>query len=95
MRDHIRAMRSEVEVFADLSELCRSDGYVHALAYLCFHNNIVGYSEELRPEDMARLLSTEGLIRTEISTLIGLMIQADVNLGKAVCGGNTTTDRTN
>jgi len=82
MRDHIRAMRSEAEVFADLSALCRSEGYVHALAYLCFRNNIVGYAEELRPEDMARLLSPEALIRTEISTLIGLMIQAEVNWAK-------------
>jgi len=77
MRD-IHAMRSEADVFTDLSALCRSDGYVHALAYLCFRDNIVRYAEEMRPEDMVQLYSSDRLIRTEISTLIGLMIQGDM-----------------
>ena len=82
LRDHICAMRSEAEVFHDLAALCRSDGYVHALAHLCFRNNIVGYAEELSVEDLSPLLSSEGLIRSEISTLIGLMIQGEVNWRK-------------
>jgi hypothetical protein len=57
MRDQIRAMRSEAEVFADLSALCRSDGHVHASHISVSATIIVGYAEELRSEDMARLLS--------------------------------------
>jgi hypothetical protein len=78
MRDDVRAMRSEADVFSDLAALCRSDGYVHALAYLCFRDSIVRYAGEMRPKDMLRIFSDDRLIRTEISTLIGLMIQGDM-----------------
>ena len=72
-------MRSESEVFSDLAALCRSEGYVHALAYLCFRDSIVRYSGEMRPDDMRPIFSEDRLIRTEISTLVGLMTQGDMN----------------
>jgi hypothetical protein len=72
-------MRTEAEIFAELKAVCQSDGYVHALAYLCFRDNIIRYADELRAEDMRHMFTPERLIRTEISTLIGLMIQADGN----------------
>ncbi|MEI9815154.1 MAG: hypothetical protein WDO18_22010 [Acidobacteriota bacterium] len=71
-------MRSEAEVFADLGELCRSEGYVHTLAFLCFQNNIVRYSGTLKADDLLPLFSFERLIRTEIVTLVGLMVQGDI-----------------
>ena len=79
MRDDIRAMRSEAAVFAGLSALCRSEGYVRAISTLCFRDNIVRYSAEMRPKDIARLFSPDRLRRTEISTLAGLMIQGDIS----------------
>jgi len=72
-------MRNEGEVFADLRELCRSSGYVHALATICFRDNIVRYSGKMRPKDMLPMFSPDHLIRTEISMIIGLMIQGDVD----------------
>jgi len=71
-------MRDEKEIFADLSTLCRSPGYVHAIAYFCFRDNIVGYADELTVKDLTHFSSMKRLIRTEISTLIGLMIQGDI-----------------
>ena len=79
VRDDVRAMRSEADAFFDLAALCRSEGYVHALAYLCFRDNIVRYAREMRPKDMLPMFSADRLIRTEISTLIGLMIQGDMS----------------
>ena len=70
-------MRDEAEVFADLKVLCRSSGYIHALATICFRDNIVRYSGQLRPKDMLPMFSPDRLIRTEISTLIGLMVQGE------------------
>jgi hypothetical protein len=75
----MQSARSEEEVFDDLSRLCRSEGYVHALAYLCFRDNIIAYSGEMTAKDMLPMFSTKRLIRTEISTLIGLMVQAEVS----------------
>jgi len=75
-------MRAEAEVFSDLGDLCRSAGYVHALAYLCFRDSIVRYSGDMRAKDMLPMYSTDHLIRTEMSTLIGLMIQGEMNWTK-------------
>ena len=58
-------MREEALIFRDLSTLCTSRGYVHALAYLCFRDNIIHYADEMRVEDMQHLFSPDRLIRTE------------------------------
>ena len=72
-------MREEEAIFRDLAVICTSPGYVHALAYLCFRDNIVGYSDEMHAEDMDNLFSMDRLIRTETSTLIGLMVQQEID----------------
>jgi hypothetical protein len=78
-RAMILLLRSESEVWSELSALCRSNGYLHALAFLCFRDNVIRCTEEIRADDIANLCSAGRLIRTEISCLIGLMIQGDVN----------------
>ncbi|WP_109486553.1 SEC-C metal-binding domain-containing protein [Occallatibacter savannae] len=72
-------MRTEGQVFQELSSLCTSPGYVHALAYFCFRDSIIPYVDEMRVEDTMHLFSPERLIRTETSTLIGLMIQQKID----------------
>jgi hypothetical protein len=72
-------MRTEDEVFRDLSGACTYPGYVHALAYLCFRDSVVRYSDEMQAEDMQHLFSMDHLIRTELSTLLGLMIQQEID----------------
>lgn len=69
-------IRSEADVFADLARLCRSPGYVHAFAHLCWRDNLVRYIGQMKPEDMQKLFARDRLIRTELSTLLGLMVQA-------------------
>ena len=78
-REHIHIMRNEAEVFAELIVLCRSSGYVHSLANVCFRHNLVRYSGQMRPKDMLPMFSPDHLIRIEISTLIGLMIQGEMD----------------
>ena len=72
-------MRSEQEIFDDLEALCSSQGFIHAIAYICFRDNVVGFSDELKAEDMAQLYSRSCLIRTEVTTLIGLMMRAPID----------------
>lgn len=72
-------MREERAIFQDLSAVCTSPGYVHALAYLCFRDSVIRYSDEMSAEDMQHLFSMEHLIRTERSTLLGLMIQQGID----------------
>lgn len=72
-------MRSEQEIFDELASLCASPGYVHAIAFLCFRDTIVRYSDEMTAEDVQHLFSTTRLIRTEIATLLGLLIKANID----------------
>ncbi|CAD5373538.1 Prepilin peptidase [Rubrivivax sp. A210] len=72
-------VRTEQQVFDELKLLCRSPGYIHAIAHVCFRDNIIRYSGEMKAEDLYRMSSMERLSRTEISTLIGLMIQAPID----------------
>lgn len=72
-------MREENAIFRDLSVICTSPGYVHALAYLCFRDSVIRFSDEMSAEDMSHLFSMDRLIRTETSTLIGLMAQQEID----------------
>ncbi|NEI61257.1 hypothetical protein [Rhizobium leguminosarum] len=69
-------MRTEQQVFDELAQLCVSPGFIHVISYFSFRDNVVAYKDELKGEDYAKLFSHGRLIRTEISTLIGLMIRA-------------------
>ncbi|VFQ45394.1 SEC-C metal-binding domain-containing protein [Desulfoluna butyratoxydans] len=64
--------RTENEIFSELESICQSSGYVHAIAYFCFRDNTIGYTDEMNVDDVLRQYTTERLVRTEISTIIGL-----------------------
>jgi hypothetical protein len=72
-------MRKEQDIFEDLASLCTSPGYVHTIVFLCFRDNIVPYHEQITAEDMLSLFSPERLLRTEISTLLGLLVKSDID----------------
>lgn len=74
-----KAPRSEQEIFADLSRLCVRPGYVHALAYLCFRDNVIRYMGTMKEADMANMFSPSRLLRTEINTLLGLVVKAQID----------------
>ena len=74
-------MRAEQTIFDELASLCAAPGYVHAIAYLCHRDNMIRYSGEMKAEDMQHLFSKSRLIRTETSTLIGLMLKHDIEYG--------------
>lgn len=71
--------RSEQEVFADLAALCCRPGYVHAIAQFCFRDNVILYTGDMKEADVRKLFSPSRLIRTEINTLLGLMIKAEID----------------
>lgn len=71
--------RSEPEVLAELTALCRRPGYVHAVAYLCFRDNMIIYTGAMKESDMRNMFSPSRLIRTEINTLLGLMIKEEID----------------
>lgn len=71
--------RTEAAVFANIAELCSSPGYVHALAYICHRDNFIEYDTEMKLPDTAKLFTQGRLIRTEITTLIGLVVKNKID----------------
>ena len=72
-------MRPEQEIFDELTALCISPGFVHVIAAICLRDTVVGFKDELTADDMAHLFSRSRLIRTEITTLIGLMMRTPID----------------
>ncbi|GMM92992.1 SEC-C metal-binding domain-containing protein [Qipengyuania sp. MTN3-11] len=70
--------RPENEILSDIKELTQSPGYVHALAHTSWRDNFIFYAGEITPEDMANSYAPNRLLRTELNTLLGFMIQEPV-----------------
>lgn len=72
--------RDEADIFEELGVICGSPGYIHAIAYFCWRDNLIKYSgDRVTESDLEHQHSHEKLLRTEISTLIGLMVQRDID----------------
>ncbi|VUZ25177.1 Uncharacterised protein [uncultured Comamonas sp.] len=74
--------REESQILEDLTTLAGSPGYVHAVAHICHRDNVIHIKGKLKPSDMDRLFSRERLIRTELTTLIGLMVKKPLDLSQ-------------
>lgn len=74
-----KSSRSEVEVFADLTKLARASGYIHVIAQICVRDNMVSYVKEMKGSDLQTLHSPERLIRTEVTTLLGLLASGPID----------------
>ena len=73
-------VREEAVIFTELAELCSLPGYVHAIAYLCFRDNTIKYEDTVETKDVLQQFSIERLVRTEVSTLIGLVCKNTINI---------------
>ena len=74
--------REEAAIFEDLAALTASPGYVHALANITHRDNFILIQGKLKPSDTNRLYSRDRLIRTELTTLIGLMVKKPLDLSQ-------------
>jgi len=72
--------REEVRILEELASLATSPGYVHAVAHISHRDNVIFIKGKLKPSDMDRLFGSERLIRTELTTLIGLMAKKPLDL---------------
>lgn len=72
--------RKEMVIFSELSNLCISPGYLHAIAFFCFRDNTIRYGDVMTTEDVLEQFGLTQLVRTEISTLIGLTCKGELNV---------------
>lgn len=75
MDSNLSDIRHEDEILNDLKKVCTSSGYAHVIAYFCFRDNFIKYNENVTSDEISHLYSDNFLVRTEISTLIGFMVQ--------------------
>jgi hypothetical protein len=75
----MRQPRPENVVFAELGALCRSPGFIYAIARMCLTDNMIGYVDEATPEDMLKLYEPSRLARNEMNVLIGLWVQGSMD----------------
>ncbi len=72
-------MSEEQDIFLLLGELCRRPGFAHAIAFCCYRDNFFRYGDSLSTQEVLNGLSQERLLRIEISTLLGLMVQGGID----------------
>lgn len=70
---------SEAEIFGKLADLCRRPGYAHAIAAICMRDNMIAYHGSMTPADMMTVFGDERLVRTEITTLLGLLVSGEID----------------
>jgi hypothetical protein len=70
---------TEQAIFDELGQLCASPGYIQALAFICFNDNFIGIGDELSGQDLLEMHSPDRLIRTELMTLVGLMVKRPID----------------
>ncbi len=76
------APREEATILAELRSLCKQPGFAQAVALACIRDDIIFYKDEVTAETMNPMYSRSRLIRTEIATLLGYMVQGgDVAFG--------------
>ena len=80
MHSDPKPIRSEDAILSELSELCTSDGYIHALAVLCFRGHTVTFLDKITPKDFEQIHTRERLTGTEIATLTGLLVKRPLSL---------------
>ena len=67
-------------IFSDLTKLCQTPGYVHAIVEINIRDNLVQIQDKIKPKDLNKMFGYKRVIRTEMNTLIGLMAQGNVDL---------------
>ncbi|MCY3702387.1 MAG: nuclease-related domain-containing protein [Rhodospirillales bacterium] len=72
-------MRPEQTIFDELAALCISEGFIHAISIICFRDTAVGFAGNLSVDDLSEARSQSRLIRTEITTLIGLTMRSPID----------------
>ncbi|MEN8915738.1 SEC-C metal-binding domain-containing protein [Alteriqipengyuania sp.] len=74
--------RAEQDIFDDLAELCAAPGFAHALAWMSLRDNYVTFDGAMGSEALAASYAPGRTVRTEFSTLLGLLIRQPIDLSE-------------
>lgn len=74
--------RAEQDIFNDLSQLCAAPGFVHALSWMSLRDNYVTFDGMMDSDALAASYAPGRTVRTEFSTLLGLLIRQPIDLSE-------------
>lgn len=72
--------RAEQNIFSDLAELCAAPGFLHALSWMSLRDNYVAFDGTMDSDALAASYALGRTVRTEFSTLLGLLIRQPIDL---------------
>jgi hypothetical protein len=72
--------RAERDIFNNLAQLSTTPGFVHALSWISLRDNYVIFDGAMDGETLATSYAPGRTVRTEFSTLLGLMIRQPIDL---------------
>ncbi|HSZ52203.1 MAG TPA: hypothetical protein VK801_11570, partial [Caulobacteraceae bacterium] len=73
--------RTEAIIFDELAALCVTPGFAEVIATLCLRDDTLSFGDEgLTGKAIIERSGPERLCRTEISTLIGLLVRQPLDL---------------
>jgi hypothetical protein len=75
-------VRSESEIFSDLERVCGEPGYIHVFSSLVVKNTFVFYGDAITGKNFENTFGEDRLIRTELCTLLGLMLKGDLDFSR-------------
>lgn len=74
--------RAEQDIFNDLAQLCAAPGFVHALSWMSLRDNYVTFDGVMDGDSLAASYSPGRTVRTEFTTLLGLLIRQPIDLSE-------------
>ncbi|MDU8359500.1 SEC-C metal-binding domain-containing protein [Pseudomonas syringae group sp. J309-1] len=74
--------RAEQDIFKDLAQLSTTPGFVHALSWMSLRDNYVIFDGAIDGETLATSYAPGRTVRTEFSTLLGLMVRQPIDLSE-------------
>jgi hypothetical protein len=74
--------RAEQDIFNSLADLCAAPGFAHALAWMSLRDNYVTFDGVMDGKALAASYASGRTVRTEFSTLLGLLIRRPLDLSE-------------
>lgn len=75
-----KQVRQEDLIFDDLGKICSEKGYLYVILTFCLRDNLIKYKKEISKKEVLQQFNPQRLVRTEISTLLGLALKNPVSL---------------
>ncbi|MGY6743540.1 MAG: YecA family protein [Cecembia sp.] len=79
MKNNQEKRRDEKSIFKDLEKITSEKGYLYVIITFCLRDNLIKYRKQISKKEILQQFNPKRLVRTEISTLIGLTFKNPIS----------------